>query len=945
MPHDDFKRAQHGDRWIDRSSINGPQEAVERLQEFQAPGAARSFGTPSIPQPMREMILAEITAADESTPVQYSWRRMNTPPPLPPHKVSCDPWYNDVEGGPASQSGIRPAYEINTNPDVPVGAVVELWPSLNGESMFFIWQPGEPPLQVLTQEIVMSPGGNPQPGDILALLGLGIGTDGKNSLVVWGPVDLQGPVKNTPLPRPQLPPVLYYPLLPPPPGPVLTYAITTGGVLTTPTSPPVTGTPPFNLLFPIYPGPNPTNVYQLTQPTGLLLTVNPTDTPTGTYVITRPQVPTEPAPYPVPITVTLTLPTAIPPTGTLVLTTPVGTTTVQLDGPTGVLYTPTATPGTTPGPVYVLTPTDPVPPLPEPIWPPGTNPNLPLTIVLPPPATPTGSLTIQYPITGTQTPYNGVLNPLTPPGPTFTGTDVLGNPVTVTINPTTPPVGTISATDPITGNPVTTTVGGPTAVYTTGTGYLYLTGTDQSGNPTSVYVTTGGAVQTATVTSITDQQSITLTGALVVAGGVTTFTGSMTINVPGVVVSIPASLVPDTTKPPPTGDTTGVIIGTSIDTNAIHGGIIVPPGVAIGAPAVVGASTAKFQATVMTAMGESLGSTIATISNAPATISSGAPLSLTLTPPANVPTWKQPSIQYGVYLVSGSTVTNAQGLVGVFGPFSTPGPQTITYNGDAPAPNTPAAPPAVDTTGTSTIPTVTSVNVVPLANPPAPTVQPITTGASTHTYKIVYNDGAGSTVASAGTTITNGASVPNNAVTWPPNRTGLSTDVYRTAGGSTQGKIGRVYAGQPQVLIDANLAGDSSTAPAANNTGRLQINGVDVVAGASGPAFLTPNDYPGTTTNSYVTVFDAVSSNGVQGSFGVRTTGNTNTLNVRVTWTSRFASDTSQDIRQVGPNSTTSFNVDDTPTAHPPIGEVLCEVESFSAGNSTTYDVKTCLTI
>lgn len=122
-----------------------------------------------------------------------------------------------------------------------------------------------------------------------------------------------------------------------------------------------------------------------------------------------------------------------------------------------------------------------------------------------------------------------------------------------------------------------------------------------------------------------------------------------------------------------------------------------------------------------------------------------------------------------------------------------------------------------------------------VATPGAPTVTnvpPVTdagvapdAGASgTYTYKLVGLDayGAHSAAGSAGTTtsgpvVLSGGDYNHLAWTAVPTAAG-GYDVYRTAGGATQGYIAHVAFGT-NVLDDTGLAGDSATAPTTNTTG------------------------------------------------------------------------------------------------------------------------------
>lgn len=111
-----------------------------------------------------------------------------------------------------------------------------------------------------------------------------------------------------------------------------------------------------------------------------------------------------------------------------------------------------------------------------------------------------------------------------------------------------------------------------------------------------------------------------------------------------------------------------------------------------------------------------------------------------------------------------------------------------------------------------------------VATPAAPTVgNQGTPGVTAHSYKIVAkgDDGEKSAASAAGSTST-GAGTLNgtnfNRLTWTavPGATGY--DVYRTAGGATQGLIGSTDA-NTTTLDDTGLAGDGATAPSSNSSG------------------------------------------------------------------------------------------------------------------------------
>lgn len=133
------------------------------------------------------------------------------------------------------------------------------------------------------------------------------------------------------------------------------------------------------------------------------------------------------------------------------------------------------------------------------------------------------------------------------------------------------------------------------------------------------------------------------------------------------------------------------------------------------------------------------------------------------------------------------------------------------------------------------------LDVQPLvATPAAPTVTPTgTAGTTSYSYKIVAKQGPGTKTGSMGGTTVNttaastaGSTATGNAalsgtnfnhITWTaPAGSAVGAfagyDVYRTAGGATQGKIGSTAAGV-LAFDDTGLVADGTTAPAANTTG------------------------------------------------------------------------------------------------------------------------------
>lgn len=123
-------------------------------------------------------------------------------------------------------------------------------------------------------------------------------------------------------------------------------------------------------------------------------------------------------------------------------------------------------------------------------------------------------------------------------------------------------------------------------------------------------------------------------------------------------------------------------------------------------------------------------------------------------------------------------------------------------------------------TGNSVVSTV-------LATPGAPTVTPIGThGASTWTYKIVakLSDGTVTAVGPAGSTAVGDDvldSTNKNSLAWTAVTGAATYDVYRTVVGVSPTTTGKIANVSTNAYIDAGAAGDSSTPPSFNTTGRV----------------------------------------------------------------------------------------------------------------------------
>lgn len=110
-----------------------------------------------------------------------------------------------------------------------------------------------------------------------------------------------------------------------------------------------------------------------------------------------------------------------------------------------------------------------------------------------------------------------------------------------------------------------------------------------------------------------------------------------------------------------------------------------------------------------------------------------------------------------------------------------------------------------------------------VANPTLTSVTPTGGVAGHYTYKIVGVDSSGATsAASAGVSDTSGPTTLDGShyetLAWTDPPGAVSINIYRTAGGTTQGLIGNVLAGV-QTFNDTGAAGDSSSPPSSNTSG------------------------------------------------------------------------------------------------------------------------------
>lgn len=198
-----------------------------------------------------------------------------------------------------------------------------------------------------------------------------------------------------------------------------------------------------------------------------------------------------------------------------------------------------------------------------------------------------------------------------------------------------------------------------------------------------------------------------------------------------------------------------------------------------------------------------------------------------------------------------------------------------------------------------------ALEIVALTTPAVPTItNGGTPGSTTYTYKVVAISGTG---ASLGTTAASaaGSSTTGNAtlsatnfeiITFTAVTGAASYDIYRTVGGSTQGKIANVPATISQstgvqsatyVTNDTGLTADGTTAPTVNTTAPLASLNITTLTTPVN-VVVTPVGTAGATSYSYKVV--AKSTTGAStaaSSAGSTTTGNatltTANLN-RVTW-------------------------------------------------------------
>jgi len=144
------------------------------------------------------------------------------------------------------------------------------------------------------------------------------------------------------------------------------------------------------------------------------------------------------------------------------------------------------------------------------------------------------------------------------------------------------------------------------------------------------------------------------------------------------------------------------------------------------------------------------------------------------------------------------------------------------------------------------------VAITPLADPAAPTLARGGIAGTTHYgYKVVAVRSTGHTAASAEATYTTGFAALDSAH-WidivPPVVPGATAwDIYRTTGGSSQGKLGtiqnQVFAGvQHARFRDLGHAATEETAPTENTTGTLALGASSPGHGATSAPLYLEND-------------------------------------------------------------------------------------------------------
>lgn len=117
------------------------------------------------------------------------------------------------------------------------------------------------------------------------------------------------------------------------------------------------------------------------------------------------------------------------------------------------------------------------------------------------------------------------------------------------------------------------------------------------------------------------------------------------------------------------------------------------------------------------------------------------------------------------------------------------------------------------------------------------------TGSSTHTYEVVAVINGMDALPGPPTTITTGASTPNNTIAWNSVPGATQYKVLRTAGGTTQGLIGTVGA-TTLTLLDNGLSASGYTA--VTSSPLLPLNATSVEVTPQAPSTINGTTYSGT---------------------------------------------------------------------------------------------------
>lgn len=124
-------RLREGQRWIPVSWLNRLPADVEALTEASCPHGATDGMALHVASPWPRTLFAVIVGTDGGSPPRYDWELLEDQDGV----FILDPSeaYGDYS------TPLFPARELNDNPDVPMGATVELLPGRGGEHWWFNW--------------------------------------------------------------------------------------------------------------------------------------------------------------------------------------------------------------------------------------------------------------------------------------------------------------------------------------------------------------------------------------------------------------------------------------------------------------------------------------------------------------------------------------------------------------------------------------------------------------------------------------------------------------------------------------------------------------------------------------------------------------------------------------------------------------------------------------